>query len=223
MIWQRILYTSTLLAVLGAGVLARGWAQTGPATGAIAGSVTLRQGTPASGVVVFLAQSPRLDAPAGDVVRTVVQKDLRFSPDLTVIPRGGTVEFPNDDRVFHNVFSLSSPRRFDLGLYRDGASRSVTFPRPGVVDVYCNIHPDMKTRIKVVPNSFYALTDVRGRFRITDVPAGEYTLRAWNGNEVSAPIRVRASDTATVRLDIAPASMSKRHLRKDGTPYRRYR
>jgi plastocyanin len=175
-----------------------------------------------AGVVVYFESAPALDARTEPVVRRIGQKDRRFTPALTVIPRGGTVEFPNDDRVFHNVFSLSSTQRFDLGLYRDGDSRSVTFKRPGVIDVYCNIHPEMKARIKVVPNAFHAITDDKGGFRITGVPAGTYTLVAWNGHEVRASVTLGRGQTTVQDFRLAPPPRTRRHLRKDSTPYRRY-
>ena len=103
-----------------------------------------------------------------------------------MVETGTTVEFPNDDRIFHNVFSLSQAAKFDLGLYKSGASKRVTFGAPGVVDVYCNIHPDMAATIKVVDSHHFAVTDADGRFRIEGVPAGTHRYVAWlrQGDEV---------------------------------------
>jgi plastocyanin len=206
---------------------AQGGGVAGTVSGTVSGTVFIEGDRGAlrpagSGVVVYFESAPDLDARTEPVVRSIGQKDRRFTPALTVIPRGATVKFPNDDRVFHNVFSLSSTRRFDLGLYRDGDSRSVTFKRPGVVDVYCNIHPEMKARIKVVPNAFHAITDDKGKFRITGVPAGTYTLVAWNGHEARASVTIRRDKTAALDFRIAPPPRTRRHLRKDSTPYRRY-
>jgi plastocyanin len=108
------------------------------------------------------------------------QLNRRFSPDLLVVPVGGSVSFPNMDPIFHNVFSLSKAKAFDLGSYDKGESRSVTFSRPGVVYVYCHLHPNMEATIVVTPNRWYARSDASGQFRIPDVPPGKYTIVAWH-------------------------------------------
>ena len=199
----------------------------GSADGTIVGAVVLQTADgktvpAAAGVVVHLASSAELDAATKPVVRRISQKNRIFSPALTVIPKGSKIEFPNDDRIFHNVFSLSRAKRFDLGLYRDGDSRSVKFKRAGVIDVYCNIHPEMKAQIKVVPNGFHSVTDDEGRFRIDGIPAGSYELVAWNGGEVRVPVTISSGKRHEQELVLAPAPPPGRHTRKDGTPYRRY-
>ena len=204
-------------------------AHAGTVTGSLSGQVyigadTDRQAAEA-GVVVYFESAPKLDdaADGRKERRTVNQKNETFTPHLTVIARGGTVDFPNDDRVFHNVFSLSATKRFDLGLFRDGESRSVTFKRTGVVDVYCNIHPKMAARVLVVPNTFYTQTDEHGRFEITGIPAGTYTAVVWNGSETRTEVEIRANKSTAATVELAPPPRRKRHLRKDGTPYGRYR
>lgn len=205
-------------------------ARAGSADGTLRGQVVLvdgnKQRAAGAGVVVYFEAASTLDSLPGTksvMNRTVEQKERTFIPELTVVPKGGTVAFPNLDRVFHNVFSLSKTRRFDLGLFRDGTSRSVTFKRSGLVDVYCNIHPEMSARVMVVPNHFYALTDAKGRFEIPGVPAGSYTVVAWNGKETRAEVQIKAAETAQITMQLQPAPKRKRHVRKDGTPYRRYR
>jgi plastocyanin len=108
------------------------------------------------------------------------QINRRFSPDLLVVQVGSTVSFPNMDPVFHNIFSLSKPRSFDLGSYDKGDSRQVTFPKPGIVDVYCHLHPNMAATIIVTPNRWYARSDRTGQYRIPDVAPGKYTVVAWH-------------------------------------------
>ena len=197
-------------------------------SGSLSGQIYIGQGpdrqAAAAGVVVYLDAAPQLDdATEGSKdFHQVSQKNEIFSPHLTVIAKGGTVAFPNDDRVFHNVFSLSSTTRFDLGLYRDGDTRSVTFKRVGVVDVHCNIHPKMAARVLVVPNRFYTRTDEHGKFAMTGIPAGTYTAIAWNGSETRTQVEIRAANTAEVAVELAPAPRQKRHQRKDGSPYGRY-
>jgi len=108
------------------------------------------------------------------------QLNRRFTPDLLVVPVGGTVQFPNLDPIFHNIFSLSKPKSFDLGSYNKGETRSVTFTKPGVVFVYCHLHPNMEATIVVTPNRWYARSDGSGNFRIPNVPPGQYTVVAWH-------------------------------------------
>lgn len=206
-----------------------GEAQTG--TGTLTGHVTVREGgrprDDGSQVIVYVdvprAQCASATAPATSPA--IHQSDLRFTPDLVAIPRGGTVDFPNDDRVFHNVFSLSRTKRFDLGLYRAGESRSVTFDRAGVVDVYCNIHPDMVAQIFVLETPYFAVTTVDGGFIIPNVPVGTWDVVArqrWGEESRSQVTITRGGSTAhDVQVDAGQRAQS--HTRRDGTPYGRYR
>ncbi|HOC18067.1 MAG TPA: carboxypeptidase regulatory-like domain-containing protein [Vicinamibacterales bacterium] len=107
------------------------------------------------------------------------QRDATFDPHLMAITAGTTVAFPNDDRTYHNVFSLSKPRRFDLGRYAAGRSKDVRFERPGLVRVFCDIHAHMNAFIHVFDHRFYAATNERGRYRIDRVPPGTYRVTAW--------------------------------------------
>ncbi|HVK66637.1 MAG TPA: plastocyanin/azurin family copper-binding protein [Polyangium sp.] len=198
-----------------------------PAVGNVSGVVTvLVDDAPKgdrSGVVLSLENVPGPPAPAGK--REIRQKNLAFTPGLMVIVKGTTVEFPNDDKVFHNVFSVSKAARFDLGLYKSGESKSVTFREAGVVDVYCNIHPHMVTKIKVLDNGFYAVTGADGSFQIKNVPVGTYPVVAWQAHapEVRGEVTVTAGGSATFKPTLTEGTASKRHLRKDGTPYGRYK
>jgi len=110
----------------------------------------------------------------------VEQVDRRFSPDLIVVPAGSTVSFPNMDPIFHNIFSLSKAKSFDLGSYDKGEARNVQFPKPGIVEVYCHLHPNMAATIVVTPSRWYARVDRSGQYRIPDVPPGQYTVVAWH-------------------------------------------
>jgi plastocyanin len=110
----------------------------------------------------------------------VQQLDRRFLPDLVVVPVGSTVSFPNMDPIFHNIFSLSKPKTFDLGSYDKGETRRVQFSRPGIVNVYCHLHPNMSATIVVTPNRYYARSDGAGSYKIPDVPPGRYTVIAWH-------------------------------------------
>lgn len=108
------------------------------------------------------------------------QVNRRFSPDLLVVPVGATVSFPNMDPIFHNIFSLSKAKEFDLGSYDKGDSRSVTFTKPGIVSVFCHLHPNMEGTIVVVPNDYFARVEGNGTYHLPPVPPGEYTIVAWH-------------------------------------------
>jgi plastocyanin len=134
-----------------------------------------------SRVVIYLeGPSPASIDSATPATLKMQQLDRRFTPDLLVVPAGSTVSFPNMDPIFHNIFSLSKPKTFDLGSYDKGETREVVFPKPGIVDVYCHLHPNMTATIIVTPNRWYARSDRSGQFRIEDVPPGKYTIVAWH-------------------------------------------
>jgi len=195
--------------------------------GAVAGKiVVMAEGSPksdASGIVVYL---PGVGAPQ-PLARSpqVHQRNIQFAPELTVIPQGTTVDFPNDDRIFHNVFSVSEPARFDLGLYKSGDSKSVKFDRSGVVDVYCNIHPQMAAKILVLDTPYYALTGSTGSFLIPNVPPGTYPVVAWQtyGDEYQGTVTVPPGGAASVSIQLTEGERPRHHLRKDGQPYGRYK
>lgn len=123
-----------------------------------------------------------LEGPVSSTSGTAVmqQKDRRFVPDLLVIPAGSTVSLPNEDAIFHNVFSLSKPKSFDLGNYTKGQTRSLQFPNPGIVFVNCHLHPNMGAVIFVSPNRWSTRADESGQFQLSDVPPGDYTVVAWH-------------------------------------------
>lgn len=123
-----------------------------------------------------MAEKP---VPPAAPLQVVVQKDAQFSPHVLPIVVGTTVEWPNHDEIYHNAFSMSETKPFDLGLYKD-KTKSVTFDKPGRVDVFCSIHTTMNCIILVLENPFYAATDARGRYTIANVPAGTYKLKAWH-------------------------------------------
>jgi plastocyanin len=200
-----------------------------PSSGVLSGQVDLKGADPTEvGVVVYLepAVAPKAKPSASPTgTFRIVQRGKQFSPRMMVVPVGSTIEFPNEDHIFHNVFSLSSTERFDLGLYKSGKSKSVTFKRPGAVDVYCNIHPEMAAQVLVLDTAHYAIVDKTGKFRIADVPAGDYTMVVWQ--RYQEPLRqkltITAGRTKEQRVSMEAGSRPRRHLRKDGEPYGRYR
>jgi len=109
----------------------------------------------------------------------LVQKNKSFEPHVLVVPVGASVEFPNRDPFFHNVFSLFEGKRFDLGLYEAGSTRNVVFDKPGISYIFCNIHSEMSAVVIAVSSPYYGISDRKGRVAISRVPLGRYTLRIW--------------------------------------------
>jgi plastocyanin len=118
---------------------------------------------------------------------TLLQKNKTFEPHLLVIPVGSEVDFPNRDPIFHNVFSLFEGKRFDLGLYESGSSRSLRFDKPGVSYLFCNIHSEMSAIIIALETPYYSITDSTGQVTIRGVPPGHYMLHVWReGSSINA-------------------------------------
>jgi len=152
--------------------------------------------------VVYLESAPQPAFEAPSPGRAVLdQRNETFVPPLLAVTVGSTVEFPNSDRVYHNVFSLSKPRRFDLGRYPRGQSRSVVFDRPGVVRVFCEIHSHMSAYVLVFAHRFFAVSDAEGRYRLDGVPPGSYTLALWNDGAVRARRELRVEAGLAVEQD----------------------
>ena len=110
----------------------------------------------------------------------LVQKNKSFNPHLVVVQVGSSVAFPNKDPFFHNVFSLFEGKRFDLGLYEAGTSRTVNFDREGISYIFCNIHPEMSGVVVALKTPYYGISDARGSVTIPDVPPGRYELHVWH-------------------------------------------
>lgn len=129
-------------------------------------------------VVVWVEGLPKRPVPDAHLVLS--QREVRFSPTFLVAQVGQTVDMPNDDDVTHNVFSASATKAFNLGLYPKGDVRSVTFERPGLVDLFCKIHRHMNAKIFVVPSYKYAVVSSPGAFSLAGLPAGTYKVRSWH-------------------------------------------
>lgn len=140
--------------------------------------------------IVFIDGRVAATAPPQPGAGTIRQRNRRFEPAIQVLAVGSRVAFPNDDTEFHNVFSYSKPKRFDLGRYPRGESKTVLFDSPGIVKVYCEIHPWMRAAVVVVENPFYAVVGGDGRFRIEGVPPGKHELVAWSIDAGSARVAV---------------------------------
>jgi plastocyanin len=176
---------------------------------------TLAIAGPVSGVVRTVSRSGA--APAARIVYaepldaqasrqpgkfTLRQKNKAFLPRVLGVPVGSSVIFPNDDLIFHNVFSLSAPQPFDLGLYRSGESPARTFTQPGTYRVFCNIHPLMSALIVVVPTPYVTAADPDGRF-VLDLPAGRYRVTAMSERALPASVEVVSEAGATVAPELS--------------------
>jgi plastocyanin len=153
--------------------------------------------------VVYLETAPRGAFEQTETGRAVLdQRNETFVPHVLAITTGTTVDFPNSDRIYHNVFSLSKTASFDLGRYPMGHSKSVRFDKPGIVRVFCEIHSHMSAFILVFSHPFFAMTDGDGRYRIDNVPPGNYSVIAWNEGAASDPAPVAVASGANAELDV---------------------
>jgi plastocyanin len=190
--------------------------------GAVSGVVRtlVRSGTAGATVVVY-AEPIGVPAARQPGRFTLRQKNKTFVPRVLGVPTGSSVEFPNDDIIFHNVFSLSGPQPFDLGLYRSGESPTRTFTQPGTYRVFCNIHPQMSALIVVVPTPHVALTDRDGRY-VLDLPAGRYRLTASSerATPVSAEVIADAGASVAPELTLDESKwVAVQHKNKFGKDY----
>jgi plastocyanin len=199
-----------------------------PATGVVRGKVTvmkkrlfggLAASDDASGVVVYVTG---YRSPAPDAVAVLEQKSERFVPRVLPIVAGQTVSFPNRDRFYHNVFSVSSVEPFDLGQYKSSdPARTQAFANPGLVPVYCNIHPQMLSYVVVLENEAFALTGEDGAFELRGVRAGAIALNAWapGAQRVTRELELAPGAELAVDLTLELVQKTPPHTRKDGTPY----
>jgi plastocyanin len=182
----------TVVVVVAAGI-------TAGAQGAALTGVVRDGGRPIRDAVVWITDP--LPAAASATARRAVldQRNLEFLPRLLVVPVGTAVEMPNNDRLFHNVFSFHNGKRFDLGMYPAGTSKTVTFDQPGVSRVFCNIHPTMAAYVVAVPSTRFAVTDAAGRFAIRDLPPGTYGYSVWRaGHEAQTGTATVAGQPVTL-------------------------
>ena len=154
--------------------------------------------------VVYLETAPRGAFDQGSGGRAVMdQRNETFVPHVLAITTGTTVEFPNSDRFYHNVFSLSKTRSFDLGRYATGRSKAIRFDRSGIVRVFCDIHSHMNAFILVFSHPFFGMTDIEGRYRIDNVPPGNYNVIAWHEGVASEPKPVSVPEGGATELDFS--------------------
>lgn len=198
------------------------WLLITPPAGGIEGKITVRQlperianryaGAGGAGshkvarlpVFVIVEGAATGREPAAATATQMAQRDTAFAPPVLVVPVGTTIRFPNEDKFFHNVFSYSKAKRFDLGRYPRGEAKTVTFDKSGQIAVFCEIHKWMRGAIVVLDNPFYAAVAEDGSFRIPNVPPGTYEVTVWHAERggKSFKVTVPASGFATLNASI---------------------
>ncbi len=198
-----------VLALWGAFLSAAAFGGEAAKTGVIKGTITIG-GRPTPDVVVSVeglaqakleTQNSKLKTPKS----VVDQRDMKFTPRVTAVVAGTRVDFPNDDKTFHNVFSNSEAKKFDLGLYASGQNRSVTFDKAGVVKILCNVHPNMEAYVVVKGHPYFALPDTRGNYGLNGIPLGKYRVEVWHpdfGTQVLPFELVREGEVLVVDVDV---------------------
>ena len=178
--------------------------RTVPARGGITDAVVYLARIPAAAESA-LARAPR-------PLAQLAQQQEAFVPRVVVVARGHSVEFPNRDPIYHNVFSLSPTKRFDLGKYRQGRSKTVRFDRTGLVKVFCDIHAEMEAFVLVVPNHAFAQPVADGSFELPDLPSGGYELRAWHPDlsEIVRTVQIPTHGDARVELSFGSGAAAAR-------------
>jgi len=207
---------------------------------AVFGQVTIRDDAgalieDAGGVLIYLdgvASDTAYPIPA--IRPKMASREKKFVPDVLPVLVGTTVDFPNTDPILHNVFSLSKTKSFDLGLYHGGGSHPVTFDKPGVVRVYCNIHEGMNGYVIALENPHFTLTDAQGRYEIPGAPPGTYSVASWYrfgpgktqtitvGNRVGRQeVNFKMEKGDEVNFELVRTRITYRHRNKWGQPYKK--
>ena len=162
----------------------------------------LTPSNPPSAVVYLEGNFPTAAAPLKSPAQ-MSQKNILFAPDLVAVRVGSEVEFPNLDDTYHNVFSYSKTKRFDLGRFRKGEKPgTVIFDKPGVITVHCEIHDRMRGIILVLESPYFTKTDTAGRYRLEHLPAGRFNLKAWINESDVRSVPVELKDGGTVHVDL---------------------
>lgn len=192
------------------------------ADGVVRGVVEVTRGkdVPPGAVLVYVVGFTEAAQSTPVVVKQVNKK---FIPDLIVATAGGTVSFPNGDPFLHNVFSQTSERVFDVGSYPQNETRTRKFPKPGVIDIFCNIHPEMSATLVVLPNTKFVIADAAGPFEIKGLPAGTWTVFAYSRRaERPTSTKVVVTDGATtdIKLQLNEVPRDFKHRNKYGETYR---
>lgn len=167
-------------------------------------------------ILVYLVKAPPVQEDLSKTKFIMDQQNLTFNPHILPIPVGASVDFPNNDKVDHNIFSLSRTKKFNLGSYKPGDSKAVLFDKPGIVELRCDVHAEMAAYIMVLKNPYFAVTDDQGRFEIPDskhleqngikgikdLPAGNYVLKIWHEKLKTQKQTVTIPENGDVSVEI---------------------
>jgi plastocyanin len=196
--------------------------------GSIKGTVNVRGLRSPADVLVYIPKASAAPVDLSEAEFIMDQRNLAFIPHVLLVPVGSPVQFPNNDKVAHNVFSLSRTKTFNLGSYGPGESKTVLFDKPGVVELRCDIHAEMSAYILVMENPYWGLTDDKGHFKIPDqeylsehgikgikdLPPGRYVVKTWNEKlkTQESTVEVPKDGEVTLQLDLtrgAPSALYK--------------
>lgn len=178
-------------------------------TGVVKGTITI-SGRPTADAVISVVglskeQLKTQDSKLKTSKAVMDQRDMKFLPRVLPVLVGTTVEFPNNDKTWHNVYSKSETKEFDLGLYPAGETRSVTFDKPGVVRILCNVHPNMEAHVVVKDHPYFTAPDQHGNYTLTRVPLGQHRLEIWHpefGTRLAPFNLVREGEVLSVNVDL---------------------
>lgn len=192
------------------------WWATNAAAGTITGTVKVQGLRSAANILVYLSKAPQPELDLSSARLVMDQSNLTFVPHVLPVPVGASVQFPNHDKVNHNVFSLSRTKPFNLGSYPPGESKTVTFDQPGVVELRCDVHAEMLAYILVLKSPYFAVTDSQGHFTIPDqkyleslgihgvpeLPEGTYRVKSWHEKLKTGKVKVKVPGSGEVRVDL---------------------
>jgi plastocyanin len=178
--------------------------------------------TDLSAVVVYLDPVSEMESRVSTSKKfTMSTKNKQFSPRVLAVPIGAGVQFPNYDSIFHNIFSVSAPNQFDLGLYKGGSSKTQVFRQAGLVKVFCNVHPQMSATIVVASSPYYTIADKGGSFALGDIPNGTFHLRAYAEEGQSTQKLEVGNKPLVVEVTIDGRNFKKvKHKNKFGKDYK---
>jgi len=184
----------------------------------ITGKISVKGLRSPANVLVYVVKAPGLSTDLSNVNFIMDQKNLTFLPHILPVLVGSTVNFPNDDKVAHNVFSLSRTKKFNLGSYKPGTTKTILFDKPGIVELRCDVHAEMGAYIMVMKNPYWAVSDAKGNFKIPDpanldqhgikgvpeLPPGKYIIKTWHEKlkTVKKAVEVSGKGETTLRLDL---------------------
>ncbi len=197
----------------------------GPAmAGGISGTVKVKGLRSPANILVYLTKAPPTFVDISKTKLIMDQHNLTFVPHILPVPVGATVHFPNNDKVDHNVFSLSRTKPFNLGSYKTGETKTVLFDKPGIVEVRCDVHAEMAAYIMVMKNPYFAVTDAEGRFEmpdtnylkeygftgLTDIPPGKYSIKTRHEKlkTIKQAVVVPKDGTISVQLELSRGTPS---------------